>query len=78
MMSDIPMCVCADFHDGHDPECPVLREIARLTAIETALVDLVALKAYKDEHGKLPYYQARQPIVWAAARQALAIDKGDV
>lgn len=28
----MPMCVCADFHDGHHPECPVLREIERLTS----------------------------------------------
>lgn len=59
-----------------EAECGLLR--AALPAAEdakawhNALCRLVALKDYKDQHGKDSYYEAEQPEAWAQAHRAVS------
>ena len=46
--------------------------LARLAQLEAALVELVALKDWKDKYGKDMEYQRDQPVAWEKARAALA------
>lgn len=44
---------------------------AEVIRLHKALSDLIALKDYKDAHGKDDYYQTAQPIAWINARNEL-------
>ena len=46
--------------------------LARLAQLEAALVELVAIKDWKDKYGKDMEYQRDQPVAWEKARDALA------
>lgn len=55
--------------DLHGPF--VYDPVGRIATLEAALRELVALKALKDDQGKTPDYERRQPLAWDAARAAL-------
>jgi hypothetical protein len=44
---------------------------AELLRARKAIEDLIALKDYKDAHGKDDYYQTAQPLAWINAREAM-------
>ena len=44
----------------------------RMEQLKAALDELVALKDWKDKHGKDMEYQRDQPVAWEKARAALA------
>jgi len=41
-------------------------------ALVEALEELIAIKSYKNQHGKDEWYEEKQPIAWEKARQALS------
>ena len=46
--------------------------VKRMEQLKAALDELVALKDWKDKHGKDMRYQRDQPVAWEKARTALA------